>query len=121
MNIPPLLEDEKRKVFHWILTRCKITKFWDVNYKILVRILATPVVLNAVNPETGTPNCVEYGAIAGISHILLSCVATKKIYTDICMMMEIDLFDSNWILGINSNYLLPLIWVVNFGVEKNIT
>ncbi len=102
-----------------MLTKCKITKFWDVNYKILARILATLIVLNAVNPKMGTPNCIECGALAGISHILLSYPTTKKICSDICMLMEISLSDSNWILGINSNYLLPLIWVVNFGVYKH--
>ena len=111
--------EEKTKVFHNMLVHCKVTKFWDVNYKILSRILATPVVLHAVNPNLGTLSCIECGAVVGILHILLTCVATKLIREEICILMCIDLTDIHWIFGINSIYLLPLIWVVNFGVYKH--
>ncbi len=119
LNIPPLSSEEKTKVFHNMLVHCKVTKFWDVNYKILSRILATPVVLCTVNPNLRTLFCVECGVVVDISHILLTCVATKQIREEICVLMHIQLSDTHWIFGINSTYLLPLIWVVNFGVYKH--
>ena len=119
LNIPPLSREDKIKVFHVMLVKCKITKFWDVNYKILARILATPVVLHAVNFRGGSANCIEYGAVAGISHILLHCPATIQVCTWVCKLMQVEILDTNWIFGVQSSYLLPLIWMVNFGVYKH--
>ncbi len=119
LNIPPLTRKERKKVFCVMLVWCKITKFWDVNYKILARILATPVVLHAVNPEGGSANCVKCGAVAGISHILLQCPEIIKVHTQVCELMQVKILDTNWIFGVQSFYLLSLIWIMNFGVYKH--
>ncbi len=81
-----------------MLVKCKFTKFWDVNYKILARILATLVVLQAVNPEAGSAACVECGVVAGISHILLFCPTTRKVCATVCDLMCVNISDSGWIL-----------------------
>ena len=108
-NIPPLSWEDKTKVFCVILVKCKITKFWNVNYKILTRILATPVVLSAVNSRGGSANCIKCGAITGISHILLYCLATIQVCTWVCELLQVEILDINWIFSVQSLYLLPLI------------
>ncbi len=43
----PMEISEVKLIFTRMLKKCKITKLWDVNYKILTRILAIPVVIAA--------------------------------------------------------------------------
>ncbi len=46
------------QVFKSILVKCKITKFWEVNFKILTQILAIPVVIAAVQKTQILPNVI---------------------------------------------------------------
>ena len=45
LQILPMEFSEKKIIFSQMLQKYKVTKFWDVNYKILMHILATTVVL----------------------------------------------------------------------------
>ncbi len=47
----PYETPQVEQVFHRMLCDCKITKFWDVNYKILARILAMPKIIVKVYGE----------------------------------------------------------------------
>ncbi len=44
LHVLPLSNADLKKIYVRMLVKCKVTKFWEVNYKILMRILATPVV-----------------------------------------------------------------------------
>ncbi len=98
--------------------KCKITKFWDVNYKILSQILVTPVVLHVVSPGTGTPNCITCGAHAGVSHIMLNCPLARAFHVYLCNTFELSISEREWLFGTASTYVLPFIWLTNFVIYK---
>ncbi len=119
LQIIPLSDSEVKKIFHCMFNKCKIMKFWDVNYKILSCILATPVVLAAVNPNGGGANCCFCGAQASLAHLFIHCIATKQLHTFVQNETHLsEISDKEWIFGCASPWILPLIWVVNFTVYK---
>ena len=69
-----------KSIFNQMLSKCKITKLWDVNFKILSRILATPIVIAATKKKENLQWCSWYGARASISHILVSCPQTTALH-----------------------------------------
>lgn len=71
LNILPMEPNEWKKIFSQMLKKCKVTKFWDINFKILSRILATPVVLSSLHSTPDKKNCFVCGERAGLEHILL--------------------------------------------------
>ncbi len=89
-----------------------------MNYKLLSQILATPVVLHAVNPGIGTPNCIACRAHAGISHIILTCPLTRSFHAHLCNILELTISEREWLFGIASTYVLPFIWLTNFVIYK---
>ncbi len=72
-------------VFQWLLVCCKITKFQEVNFKILAQILATPKILAMVKNQDNICWCVWCGAEGTLEHILLHCPETIAI----CSLEEI--------------------------------
>ena len=56
--IPPLLVTDVCLINKQMITKCKISKLQDCNYKILHRILATPVVIAAVQKQPELKLCV---------------------------------------------------------------
>ena len=72
----PLSNFDLKKIYIRMLVKSKITKFWEINYKILTRILATPMVITAVNPNLGTPVCFVCSGVANLYYILLECPGT---------------------------------------------
>ena len=66
----PYETPQVEQVFHQMLFDYKITKFWDVNYKILARILATPKIIAKVQGEENLCFC-ACGEEASLEHILL--------------------------------------------------
>ena len=118
LQIVPLELSDKKKVFTQMLHKCKVTKFWDVNFKVLSRILATPVVLASVNPGCGSNMCSFCGEWAGLKHIMLHCPATVELHQFILTTFEENWDDDAWIFGHNNVYLNLLIWLVNFSKYK---
>ncbi len=80
LNLLPLDKLESSTVFCNMLTHCKITKLWEVNFKILSRILATPVVIAAANKSPEMIWCKWCGDRANIDHILLHCPFTHCVH-----------------------------------------
>ena len=80
LSLLPLDNSEVIGVFCDMLIYCKITKLWEVNYKILSRILATPVVIAAVNKTPAMALCQWCSDRANIDHILLYCSFTDCIH-----------------------------------------
>ncbi len=42
LSLLPYMAEKSQQVFSRMLVTCKVNKFWEINYKILARILATP-------------------------------------------------------------------------------
>ena len=70
-NILPLVVPEAEKVFQKMLLFCKITKFREINFKILSSILVMPKVISKVKYAENLIFCVWCGELATIEHILL--------------------------------------------------
>ncbi len=95
-------------------------KLWDVNYKILTHILATPVVIAAVHNERALQWCAWCGARALISYILVEYPETVALHNFIESKVIFPLQDMKacWIFSLKSNGLNPIIWVTNFVIYK---
>ncbi len=70
LQLLPLEVLELERVFCAMLVHCKITKFREINFKILARILATPRILSRVKRAENLEFCVWCGIVANIEHIL---------------------------------------------------
>ncbi len=79
LHLLPLEKSECMQVFKSMLVKYKITKFWEVNFKILTQILVMPVVIAAVHKNPNLAKCHWCLERANIDHILLHCVYTKKV------------------------------------------
>lgn len=53
----PLELSVQEQIFKHMLHSCKVIKFWQVNYKILLHILATPKTVAAVRKEENLQWC----------------------------------------------------------------
>ena len=60
LQLLPLSVPESKMVFQWMLVCCKITKFQEVNFKILAQILATPKILAMVKNQDNIHLCVVW-------------------------------------------------------------
>ncbi len=69
LNVIALTQQDKKAIFIRMLKKCKVTKFWEINYKILARILATPVVLAAVLGDVSMMYCSFCGVVFCITLI----------------------------------------------------
>ncbi len=68
---------ELEQIFQRMLVQCKPTKFREINYKILVRILAIPKIISKVQSEDNLRWCVWCGDEATLEHILLQYGYTR--------------------------------------------
>ncbi len=100
-----------------MLACCKITKFWEVNFKILARILATPVVIAAANKSPEMIWCKWCGDRANIDYILLHCPFTHCVHWYVEAVLR-KISQDVWILGGVGPKTDQVIWVVNFLVYK---
>ncbi len=100
-----------------MLVKYKITKFWEVNFKILTRILAIPVVIVAVHKNPNLAKCHWCQERANIDHILLHCVYTKQVRRSIIGALS-EVSEESWVLGGVGSYYDQVIWVSNFAIYK---
>ncbi len=112
------MQQDKKGIFMHMLKKCKVTKFWEVNYKIFAHILATPVVIAAVLGDASKMYCGFCGEKAGLKHILLCCLETKKLHNFILTQFEESWSEQSWIFGLSNKYLNPLVWILNFSMYK---
>ena len=98
LGLMPLEDKEKETIFTVMLKKCKITKFQEVNFKILSRILLIPAVLSAIKSNPSIGFCHWCGARANIDHILLDCVETKKLHKLVELIIS-QLQHDSWVLG----------------------
>ena len=77
----PFKVPECEHIFKRMLLNCKISKFHEINYKILARILATPKIIAKVR---GQENIAWCGHLGTLEHILLHCKETKNLRYLVC-------------------------------------
>ncbi len=105
-----------------MLVACKVTKFWQINYKILSRILATPKIIAAVCNAENLQWCVWFGALGTLEHILLDCkhtVCLHQFLTQHNIFAGKKIGACHWIFGSCSTFLNPIFWLCNFAVYKS--
>ena len=113
----PLEIQKYKTIFRDILMRCKINKFFEINYKILTRILVTPTVLSSIHKDPALNICSFYGMWANIDHILLCCPFLTKLHRIIMEKMSM-VNQLTWIFGGARKKWDPVIWVYNFTINK---
>lgn len=121
LHILPLNQRQSVAIFTQMLCNCKVTKLWDVNFKILSCILATPVVVVATRKQPKLQWCAWCGAKASIMHILFECQETQDLHNSV---IRINIFRtstlrrSDWIFELATQALNPVIWITNFVKYK---
>ncbi len=119
LNILPLEVPEVEKVFQEILLFCKITKFREINFKILSQILVMPKVISKVKHAENLAFCVWCGGLAMIEHILLWCPETKHLHDYIKSVVKSPFNYAHWIFGHCKSTINPVIWMVSFSIYKS--
>ncbi len=116
----PLEVPECEQIFQWMLVSCKITKFRDINFKILARILVMPKILASIHKEENITWCAWCGMEGSLEHILLDCPETRGIHKFLCWnsAIQCNLACKAWIFGTTNPVLNPIIWVTNFVIYK---
>ncbi len=109
--------EEQQRAFHQMLKNCKVSKFHEINFKILHHILATPQLIAHIRGSKGLQWCHLCGEMANINHILLDCTETNKVYDWISDKTKINIPKRSYILGQSPGVDL-IIWVVNFAIYK---
>ena len=86
-------------------------RIWEINFKILTCILATPLVISVVHKKRELQWCSWCGDKATISHILLFCPETVSVHK--WALHQTSLPDTtanvNWIFGFREYKYNPLI------------
>ncbi len=117
----PLDVKECLAIFDRMLVCCKITKLWEVNYKIVARILVSPLVVASVRLKPNLKWCSWCGERGLIDHILLQCPETLWVHHWVQENTPLNVLvtERDWILGTEDHCLNQIIWVVNFGIYKS--
>ena len=87
--------DDCMKLFKHNLQKCRINKLWEVNFKIIHWIPATPAIISKVRGSPRLATCGWCGEYANIDHILLRCLETTALVDKVCHAtgMELTLID----------------------------
>ena len=118
LHVLPYEDFQLQAIFHHMLVACKITKFHEINFKILSRILVTPKILSKIKGEENLQWCAWCGELASLEHILLSCEHTKKSHWVECTFSTEHFMDVDWIFGHKTHSYNCLIWICNFTLYK---
>ncbi len=103
--------------YKFMLKKCKISKFFEVNFKILHRILATPALISKIRNDKNLSKCLWCGEVANIDHLFLMCPASTLVYNLVSSRCNLDLTLLQRIIGIAQN-TNPILWVANFAIYK---
>ncbi len=117
LELMPLEIQECKTIFCDMLVWCKITKFLEIKYKILTRILATPTVLSSIHKDPVLNVCSFCGMRVNIDHILLYCPYTTNLHRIIMDKMGL-VNQLTWIFGGAGKKWDLVIWVYNFAIYK---
>ncbi len=112
-----ILFEHKQRSFLEMIHHCKINKFYEVNFKILHCILATPSLVAKIRKDPTLAQYFYCGALADINHILLNYTITMLLYENVCESLDVEITPTEWILG-HSCLVNPVIWLTNFTLYK---
>ena len=119
LHILPLEIPQLEQIFCRMLCSCKITKFWDVNFKILLCILATPKIISKICGEDNIHYCAWCGCDATLEHILLQYPNSRCLHASVYSKIKASSFsDETWIFGHMNAKFNPIIWITNFCIYK---
>ncbi len=108
-------------IFMQMLKACKYTKFREVNFKVLARILVTPKVLATIKKNPALANCPWCDGVGTLEHTLVTCSHVHKVRKMIWKYNKY-LFSSwtrsSWIFGSSHCEPTTVAWVVNFMIYK---
>ncbi len=119
-HLVPFEVPELERIFRKMLVVCKITKFREINFKILSCILATPKIIAKVCNQDNLHWCAWCGHKCSLEHLLLECPVTVKVKKHLCLhkILPKDPSPWAWIFGSIKTDLNPVIWLVNFALYK---
>ncbi len=101
----------------FMLKKCKISKFFEVNFKILHLILATPALISKIRKDNTLAKCLWCGEEANIDHLFLKCPVSALVYDFVSSKCNLDLTLPQRVFGIAQNTNL-ILWVANFAIYK---
>ena len=107
----------QQMAFKMMLHQCKITKFFEINFKIFHCILATPALIAKIRKDKQLEHCYWCGERADLNHILLECASSNMVYSVVEQITDVELDLQQQILGM-SQMVNPLIWIANFSIYK---
>ncbi len=100
----PHSEGKCETIFGHMLRDCKYSKFCEINFKLLSRILVTPKILSNIKKRPSLANCSLCLDTVTLEHILLYCNHTNRVRGKI-VANNMDLLGkwtlSDWIFGQN--------------------
>ncbi len=103
--------------YKFMLKKCKILKFFEVNFKILHQILAILALISKIRKDKNLTKCLWCGEVANINHLFLKCPVSTLVYDLVNSRCNLDLTLSQRIFGIAQNTNL-ILWVANFAIYK---
>ncbi len=117
----PHSKGECEIIFGHMLRDCKYSKFHEINFKLLSRILLTLKILSKIKNKPSLANCSLCLNIATLGHILLHCDHTNRVRGKI-VDNNMDILGkwtlSDWIFGQNKKSYNCVVWVFNFAIYK---
>ncbi len=111
----------KQLIFKHMLEFCIYTKFQEVNFKILSRILLTPKILAAVKSEPTLSACPWCKGLGTLEHILITCKIVFSTQNSLVLTnrnLMLPWKDHYWIFRTKRHSLNPIMWVTNFVIYK---
>ncbi len=70
-------------IFRYMLRSCHITKFCEINFKILSRILVMPKIVAKIKCNPSLQFCAWCGLVANIEYILCECLTTVAVQKEL--------------------------------------
>ncbi len=117
----PLSKVECEMVFMCMIAKYKYTKFWEINFKILARILLTLKMLACICKNLGLMKCPWCKTEGSLEHYLFACTYVQDLQCKVVqdnMALFGDWSDYVWCFGALKNKLNPILWVINFAIYK---
>ncbi len=120
-QIMPLNKVEVQLVFMRMLEQCRISKFREVNFKILVRILLMLKILSKMKKDLTLSSCPWCNNEGMLEHVMFACSEVRK-NRKIIVEDNRDLLgpwsDCVWCFGSLTKQNHELVWVINFAMYK---
>ncbi len=119
LNRIPFEIPESEVIFQRNITDCKISKFKEINYKILSRTLVTPKIVSKIRQADNLRWCAWYQSEASLGHILLQCMSSGTLHDWIEKTLKWKQKPLEfWLFGSEKCSSNPIVWICNFMKYK---